>query len=60
MEKSSSFFDWELKFKKNNKNLDRKVFSKKDKFKENSLGIPQKHFKQFLNEWRKRNFLQSS
>jgi hypothetical protein len=52
MEKSSSFYDWESKFKK--KSNHQACSQKRDK-KLNSLGIPVDEFRLFLRKWESKN-----
>ena len=52
MEKSPSFLDWELQFKKK---LNKTSLSKPLGEKVNSLGIPADEFKSFLKKWAAKN-----
>lgn len=56
---SSSYFDWELCFRKNS-NLSNKARFNRDidqaKMKVNSLGIIDKDFKEFIKKWKMKNF----
>jgi len=51
MSKSSSYFDWELTFRK--VNLSKKVKMDIDPI--NSIGIPVSKYKKFLKEWKAKN-----
>lgn len=55
---SSSYFDWELCFRKNS-NLSNKARFNRDidqaKMKVNSLGIIDKDFKEFIKKWKMKN-----
>ena len=52
----TSFLDWELSFRKDadsdTKSKERKKVSRS---RVNSLGIPEKDFKEFLDQWKKKN-----
>ena len=52
MSKSSSYFDWELTFRKD-RHSNKKVKMDIDPI--NSIGIPKSKYKQFLKEWKKKN-----
>jgi len=52
MEKSSSFYDWEHQFRKNNK---REIKKSKEKYSVNSLGISDSNFKNFIKKWKEEN-----
>ncbi len=52
MSKSSSYFDWELSFRKNQPSKER---VKHNREKINSIGIPINNFKKFLQEWKEKN-----
>ena len=57
MEKPSSYYDWELKFKKNSKSKKIKKNHKKKGKKLTSLGINKEDLANFLNEWRRKNLI---
>jgi len=48
MEKSGSYYDWELRFQKSKEQRKRKRV--------NSIGISTGDFGKFLREWKKKNF----
>lgn len=48
MGKAASFYDWELRFQR--------AKSKRKQKRINALGMYHHQFKQFLNEWKKKNF----
>ena len=52
MPKSSSYFDWELSFRKNQSS---KESVKRNREKINSIGIPINDYKKFLQEWKEKN-----
>ena len=52
MSKSSSFFDWELTFRKGH-HSNKKVKIDFDSI--NSIGIPVNKYKKFLKEWKEKN-----
>ena len=52
MSKSSSFFDWELSFRKNQPSKER---VKRNREKISSIGIPINNFKKFLQECKEKN-----
>ena len=52
MSKSSSYFDWELSFRKNQPSKER---VKPNREKINSIGIPINDYKKFLREWKEKN-----
>ncbi len=52
MSKSSSYFDWELTFRKD-RHSNKKVKMDIDPI--NSIGIPKSKYKQFLKEWKDKN-----
>ena len=52
MSKSSSYFDWELSFRKNQHSKEK---VKVDREKLNSIGIPINDYKKFLREWKEKN-----
>ena len=52
MSKSSSFFDWELNFRKGH-HSNKKVKAELDPI--NSIGIPISKYKKFLKEWKEKN-----
>jgi len=52
MEKSPSYLDWELQFKKKSKKASLSTVKGK---KINSLGIPADEFKSFLKKWAAKN-----
>ncbi len=52
MSKSTSYFDWELSFRKNQPSKER---VKDNREKINSIGIPTNNFKKFLQEWKEKN-----
>ena len=57
--KVSSYFDWELKFKKTSNfkhNTNSNYNSKLKKDNKNSLGISDKSFKDFMKKWKEKNF----
>jgi len=55
--KVSSYFDWELKFKKtSNFKHNTNSNSNFNKYKKNSLGISDKNFKDFMKKWKEKNF----
>jgi len=55
--KVSSYFDWELKFKKTSNFRHNTNFnSNLNKDNKNSLGISDKNFKDFMKKWKEKNF----
>ena len=52
MSKSTSYFDWELSFRKNPP-LKERVKHNREKI--NSIGISTNNFKKFLQEWKEKN-----
>jgi hypothetical protein len=52
MPKSSSFFDWELTFRKDHHSIKK---TKMDFVPKNSIGIPISKYKKFLKEWKEKN-----
>ena len=52
MEKSPSYLDWELQFRKRSKKTS---LSKPNGKKINSLGIPANEFRVFLKKWESKN-----
>jgi len=52
MSKSTSYFDWELTFRKSQPSKER-VNHNREKI--NSIGIPINNFKKFLQEWKEKN-----
>ena len=52
MSRSSSFFDWELTFRKAH-DSNKKVKMELDTI--NSIGIPISKYKKFLKEWKEKN-----
>lgn len=52
MSKSSSYFDWELTFRKSHYS-NKKVKMNLDPI--NSIGIPISKYKKFLKEWKEKN-----
>ena len=54
MSKTISYLDWELTFKKGLKSKNSKIKMAK-KVKVNSIGISDKDFKSFLNDWKDKN-----
>jgi len=55
----SSYFDWELKFKKTSnfkQHTNSNYNSKLKKDNKNSLGISDKSFKDFMKKWKEKNF----
>ena len=53
MSKAISYYDWELSFKKKSSSKRSHLTAKEDVV--NSLGIPESIYKNFLNEWKKKN-----
>ena len=53
MEKSKSYYEWELQFRKKSKNSSP---SKPNGKQLNSLGIPADEFKSFLKKWEAKHF----
>jgi len=53
MSKVASFYDWELNFKKKPSSKQNSPIAREDVV--NSLGIPESIYKNFLNEWKKKN-----
>jgi len=54
LKKASSYFDWELKFKKTS-NFKHNTNSNLNKYNKNSLGISDKSFKDFMKKWKEKN-----
>ncbi len=52
MEKSKSYYDWELQFRKHSK---KNSHPKKKQKKVNSLGLTPEEFKSFLKGWEAKN-----
>ncbi len=52
MPKSSSYFDWELSFRKSPPSKERVNINRE---KINSIGIPINNFKKFFKEWKEKN-----
>ena len=54
MGKINSYYDWELQFRKKPK---KKSLGKNDDNELNSLGIPKREYKRFLDDWQAKNLV---